>query len=375
VKWLASLPEHHAFVMEYVPGKSLNKVIKQYFRNTGAGLPETNIHGYFVELVDALLQLDLKGLVNRDINPSNIIVNGNTVKLIDLGISSWPGDPAFHNLACGTRDFVAPERRNAAAQAQNAKPGARVFTSIDTIAADVFSLGAVLYEMATGRVLPRDYRSMAPVINFRDMEKTSLALQDLIVRMVWPIPSDRITLEEIQQHPWFPHGNTVEAGKQLLPYMNAHRFPAHSSDLNEMAAITPPIETGIMKFLLMLFFGSKLPRSLKSRAPFVYEASEIMVSHPDATGEALFILWRQQMTDDNFPKEKYTALQFTQRMRALYGHIAWKRPNAVYVLLKILTEILRKSGKPRTTEALGDWSEKFIYAVRTGIQGRANVPN
>jgi len=81
-----------------------------------------------LSISEALGFLHEKGLVHRDIKPSNIIFVDGKAKLADIGLVASRGQRTF----VGTEGFVPPEG-----------PG--------TAQSDVYALGKVLYEMATGR--------------------------------------------------------------------------------------------------------------------------------------------------------------------------------------------------------------------------------
>ena len=79
-------------------------------------------------LADALGYMHSYGLTHRDIKPSNIIFVNGVCKLADIGLVATHGERSF----VGTEGFVPPEG-----------PG--------TFAADIFSLGKVLYEISSGK--------------------------------------------------------------------------------------------------------------------------------------------------------------------------------------------------------------------------------
>jgi hypothetical protein len=96
-------------------------------RQTGR-LPPADCIRHFLTLSNALDALHRAGLIHRDIKPSNIIIVGGVAKLADIGlVTAMDSERSF----VGTEGFIPPEG-----------PG--------TAQADIYSLGKVLYEVATG---------------------------------------------------------------------------------------------------------------------------------------------------------------------------------------------------------------------------------
>lgn len=122
-----------------------------------------------VELAQVLASLHARGLVHRDIKPSNVILVQGKPKLADIGLIS-PVDSA--RTFVGTEGFVPPEG-----------PGTR--------AADVFALGKVLYELATG--LDRhDFPQLPPGIARLPDAAVLMRLNEVVLRACDPLPEKRL---------------------------------------------------------------------------------------------------------------------------------------------------------------------------------------
>jgi serine/threonine protein kinase len=133
-------------VMEYVAGETLDQRIQR----TGP-LPPDEMLRIGMSLASALSHAHNHGLIHRDLKPANVIITAEgTAKLLDFGLAKrlWTetapeNDMTQTQLALteegaivGTISYMSPE------QAEGRPLDAR---------SDIFSLGAVLYEMASGR--------------------------------------------------------------------------------------------------------------------------------------------------------------------------------------------------------------------------------
>jgi serine/threonine protein kinase/tetratricopeptide (TPR) repeat protein len=135
-------------VMELLEGDTLKRVIH------GHSLPLDQLLDYGIQLCCALSEAHGRGILHRDIKPTNLFVTRRDqghgiLKVLDFGIAKYttsnlPGDATMsmaegtfssYGLTPGTAAYMAPE------QARGEPVDAR---------ADVFAAGVVLYEMATG---------------------------------------------------------------------------------------------------------------------------------------------------------------------------------------------------------------------------------
>jgi serine/threonine-protein kinase len=138
----------HFLTMELVEGQPLDQLIPP------GGLPVARIVEIGGALADALAAAHEKGIVHRDLKPGNVMItNDGRVKVLDFGLAKHrqAADPAgvtvtlaAHTEAgvvMGTPAYMSPEQ--VAGRAVDYRT-------------DIFSLGALLYELATGR---RPFRS------------------------------------------------------------------------------------------------------------------------------------------------------------------------------------------------------------------------
>lgn len=100
------LPEHFVVVYDFVPGRTLSKVIE-----TDGPLTSESAVSLGIELCEAAGELHRHGIVHRDISPNNIVAAADGAHLIDLGIARMRVEGASKDTtSLGTWGFASPEQ-------------------------------------------------------------------------------------------------------------------------------------------------------------------------------------------------------------------------------------------------------------------------
>ena len=141
-------------VMELVDGEPLSVLL-------GKGpLPSRQVLKFGAQMAEALDAAHRRGIVHRDLKPANVMLTASGIKILDFGLATavapeLPGSGitedltasaplSGHGAVVGTLPYMSPEQIEG-------RPA--------DVRSDVFALGAVLYEMATGR---RAFRGATP---------------------------------------------------------------------------------------------------------------------------------------------------------------------------------------------------------------------
>jgi serine/threonine-protein kinase len=181
-------------VMEYLEGSDLSALLSQ-----AGPQPIPNAVEFIVQACDALDEAHRSGIIHRDIKPSNLFLttrpNGTAcIKVLDFGISK--GDRLGISPTTlretqprgllGSPFYMAPEQMRAASE-------------VDT-RADIWALGATLYELLTGR-LPFEAQSLLDLTyNVANVDPVALRerrpeipwmLEQIVLRCLQKDPNDR----------------------------------------------------------------------------------------------------------------------------------------------------------------------------------------
>ncbi|MGZ3473143.1 MAG: protein kinase domain-containing protein [Polyangiales bacterium] len=133
-------------VMEHLDGKDLRQVMRA---SPAGGMDVARAVDFAMQACEGLAEVHARGVVHRDLKPSNLFVvprsdGGELIKILDFGISKWVADMDVQDdeltktgAVLGSPKYMAPEQLFGS-------------NSVDA-RADVWSVGAITYEMVTGR--------------------------------------------------------------------------------------------------------------------------------------------------------------------------------------------------------------------------------
>lgn len=180
------------FVMQYMKGGELfDKVAK-------GRLKEDVARKFFQQLISAVDYCHSRGVYHRDLKPENLLLdeNGN-LKVSDFGLSTFADSKSSQDgllyTTCGTPAYVAPE-----VISRKGYDGAK---------ADIWCCGVILFVLVAGYLPFHDSNLMEMYRKIGRAEFTCptwfpLDLRKLVVRILDPNPSTRISMSKIMENSW-----------------------------------------------------------------------------------------------------------------------------------------------------------------------------
>jgi serine/threonine protein kinase len=224
----------HFLTMELVEGQSLERLIGE------SSLPVERIVEIASALADALAAAHEKGIVHRDLKPANVMLTGDgRVKVLDFGLakemrSSDPSDATMTSaghtavgVVMGTPAYMSPEQ--IAGRAVDHRT-------------DIFSLGIIVYEMASGR-RPFEGASSAELASAilrdtpRPLSEMRAGIPDALCRVI------QRCLEKSAQ-------NRFSTAREVRDVLQALRQPSGSGS-RQIVSASPAPSIAVLPFVNM----------------------------------------------------------------------------------------------------------------------------
>ena len=180
-------------IMEYANQGHLFSLIKENKK-----LSPSIAKKYMKQIISAVKYLHslVPPIIHRDIKPENILIDENGIcKLADFGWADFDCGDKNRKTCCGTLEYLSPEIINHSCHDKRV---------------DIWALGVLLFEMLSGKNpfksfgddLNKIYNSIQ-TLNINWNGKIHPLAKDLIKKILCINPNDRLSLDEILNHPWF----------------------------------------------------------------------------------------------------------------------------------------------------------------------------
>jgi serine/threonine protein kinase len=263
---IGKCPAGQYFVMEFVDGQPLEALL---FKGP---LPIGGSTLLLQRVAEALHYAHGKGIIHRDLKPANIIINkfGQPI-VLDFGIVKFMNQDAGltqEGMIIGTPTYLPPEQTG---EGSTIKPGPF---------SDVYSLGAILYTMLTGRVpFPGDNALEVLVQVMSPEPPTSLRA----LRPEVPAALERICLKCLRKKPESRYPTAKALADDLRRFRNRHQRSASAGN-SSLKALPPVVLVVVETGQRVRLAGSS---TLLGRAP----ECDILLKAPAVSKQHCKIRW------------------------------------------------------------------------------------
>lgn len=203
--------DYFYLVMDYCEGGSLSDLI---LGNAKVKLREDQAATIFYQIVTAVAYCHSMGISHRDLKPHNVLITKlPVVKVADFGLCGYIKEDIKMKTICGSPCYTAPE--------------CLCGQQYDGRMSDVWSLGVILFELIVGNhpwntansAIMNKQISQAKYVLPRDITQ---ACDDLIRTLLKVKPTDRITCQQILEHPWMKLASNKFRKRSILPPLKSN---------------------------------------------------------------------------------------------------------------------------------------------------------
>ncbi|RPD55309.1 kinase-like protein [Lentinus tigrinus ALCF2SS1-7] len=293
--------EYLYLVTDFYTGGDLMKKIYKH-----GGLTASDAKNLAAQLVLAIEELHKRRIVHRDIKPGNLLLTRNGELVVsDFGLSrsfsltaeqqpwtirdEWrlssivPAESSnastadLTNRSCGTLGYAAPE---------TCRGGPYSYS------ADVFSVGAVIFEMLHDKLpfgILRERREVYAVLEAMETqpigvnEDIDADAHDLLLTMLDPNPARRATLDQVKAHPWFADVDWKKLA-QREPSVPLRPTPGLSPfDGADEVSFGTPYGPGEAPYFWYDYFSPSLPTEVPTKKSLRKKRAAKAASTPTAT--------------------------------------------------------------------------------------------
>jgi Tol biopolymer transport system component len=265
---VTSLGDELAIAMELVEGAALRKFCSQ-----AQSVPHVIAWGR--QVAQALAAAHARGIIHRDIKPENLMVRKDgLVKVLDFGLARQ-ASPAMASgstrsgILGGTLEYMSPEQTR----------GLRV-----TAGTDIFSLGTVLSEVATGR---HPFHAGSPIDTAHAIAHLDPARASDLNPNLPPV-LEQLLLEMLRKDPGKrPTASSVE---QRLARMEAEQSAGGASRGSKRSWVFAMLGTAIVTALMLLWLSARTvppPKSLLQATRISGEGGGVLAAAVSPDGKQL----------------------------------------------------------------------------------------
>jgi serine/threonine protein kinase len=337
-------------VMELLEGRTLREIIGQ------APVPLCELLDGGIQISDALQAAHAKGFVHRDVKPENIfVVDSGRVKVLDFGLAKAIATPVweersgaeplgaepltFDGAIAGTTSYMSPE------QARGEKLDGR---------SDLFSLGVVLYEMATAR---QPFAQRNPVLTI-DSILNGCPAPPTSLNPALPPELDRILVRLLQKdrEQRYPNAAAVAAELKLLQAARDGASPAPfriGRNWQYIAAVC----------LAVLVVAAGAVLSLNRAQPLGSKDTIVVSEFENKTGDSLFDGTLRQALTVQLEESPFLSIVSEERIQRALSLM--DRASDARLAPEIAREVCERTGSAAVVEgSIASFGKHYVIGIR-----------